>query len=141
MVSFGDNAVMAIRLAELVVSGHKRATTGLLRDCRPGGTPQPRLGGYVVLVDGDEQPRAIWRTTEVHIRPLASVDSRFAWDEGEGDRTRDWWLAAHRTFFGGQAEVEGFQMHDDIETVFERFEVLWPPEIADRPHGELAGDV
>jgi len=28
-------------------------------------------------------------------------------------------------------------MHDEIETMFERFEVVWPPEIADqgRPPG------
>jgi hypothetical protein len=32
-------------------------------------------------------------------------------------------------------------MHDEIETIFERFEVIWPPEIADisRPHGDTAG--
>jgi hypothetical protein len=28
-------------------------------------------------------------------------------------------------------EPLGFQMHDEIETVFERFTVVWPPEIAD----------
>jgi hypothetical protein len=27
------------------------------------------------------------------------VDEAFAWNEGEGDRTRDWWLAAHRRYF------------------------------------------
>ena len=75
--------------------------------------------------------RAIWRTTEVRIGPLNSVDERFAWDEGEGERTRDWWLSAHRRFFGRRAAAEDFQMHDEIETMFERFEVVWPPEIAD----------
>jgi hypothetical protein len=27
-------------------------------------------------------------------------------------------------------------MHDEIETMFERFEIVWPPQIADarRPH-------
>src|SRR6267378_1319643 len=63
---------------------------------------------------------------------LNSVDERFAWDEGEGERTRDWWLSAHRRFFGRRAAAQGFQMHDEIETMFERFEVVWPPEIADR---------
>jgi uncharacterized protein YhfF len=88
-------------------------------------------GGYVVLLDGTGRPRAIWRTTEVRIGPLNSVDERFAWDEGEGERTGDWWLSAHRRFFGRRAAVQDFQMHDEIETMFERFEVVWPPEIAD----------
>ena len=132
VVSFGDSTAMATELADLVVSGRKRATAGLLRDFGSDGDPPPMLGGYVVLIDGEARPRAIWRTTEVHIGPLVSVDQQFAWDEGEGDRTQEWWLSAHRSYFGRQAGVQGFEMHDEIDTVFERFEVLWPSEIADR---------
>ena len=50
---------------------------------------------------------------------------------GEGDRTRDWSMAAHRRYFGRQASREGFQFDDDILTVFERFDVVWPLDIAD----------
>ena len=136
-VAFGDGAGMASELAELTVAGTKRATAGLLRQFGAGGEPPPVVGGYVVLLDGANRPRAIWRTTEVRIGPLDSVDERFAWDEGEGERTREWWLAAHRRFFGKYAAAHGFQMHDGIETVFERFEIVWPAEIADlnRPPG------
>jgi uncharacterized protein YhfF len=95
------------------------------------GEPPPAVGGYVVLLDGADRPRAIWRTTGLRVGPLNSVDERFAWDEGEGERTREWWLAAHRRFFERRAAEQGFQMHDQIETIFERFEVVWPPEIAD----------
>jgi uncharacterized protein YhfF len=137
VVAFGNGPDMATELAELTVAGIKRATAGLVRQFGPDGEPQPVVGGYVVLVDGAGRPRAVWRTTEVRIGPLNSVDERFAWDEGEGERTREWWLAAHRRFFGRHAAVEGFRMHDEIETTFERFEIVWPPEIADvgRPHG------
>jgi uncharacterized protein YhfF len=131
VVSFGNNAALATELADLVVAGRKRATAGLLRQFGPDGEPPPVVGGYVVLVDGEARPRAIWRTTDLRIGPLASVDERFAWDEGEGDRTRDWWLSAHRAYFGRQASAQGFRMHDVIETVFERFTIVWPSEIAD----------
>jgi uncharacterized protein YhfF len=131
VVAFGDGPAMATELAELTVAGIKRATAGLGRQFGPDGEPPPILGGHVVLLDGINRPRAIWRTTEVRVGPLNSVDARFAWDEGEGDRTREWWLSAHRRFFGRRAEAQGFQMHDEIETVFERFTVVWPPEIAD----------
>jgi uncharacterized protein YhfF len=131
VVAFGDGPDMATELAELVVVGIKRATAGLVRQFGPGGEPPPVLWGYVVLLDGADRPRAIWRTTELRTGPLNSVDERFAWDEGEGDRTRDWWLAAHRRFFTRRAAAEGFGMHDEIETVFERFEIVWPAEIAD----------
>ena len=132
VVAFGDNTEMATELAELVVAGIKRATARLVRQFGPDGEPPPVVGGYVVLLDGADRPRAVWRTIEVRIGPLNTVDQRFAWDEGEGERTRDWWLSAHRRFFGRRAAAEGFRMHDEIETMFERFEVVWPPEIADR---------
>ena len=141
VVAFGDDPEMATELAELTVAGIKRATAGLVRQFGPDGEPSPAVGGYVILLDGAKRPRAIWRTTEVRTGPLNSVDERFAWDEGEGERTREWWLSAHRLFFGRRAAARGFHMHDEIETIFERFEVVWPPEIADvsQPHGDTAG--
>jgi len=132
VVAFGDGAEMATELAELTVAGIKRATAGLARQFGPDREVAPVLDGFVVLLDGADRPRAIWRTIELRTGPLNSVDEQFAWDEGEGDRTRDWWLEAHRRFFARRAAEQGFQMHDEIETVFERFEIVWPPEIADR---------
>ncbi len=131
VVAFGDKAAMATELAALVVAGTKRATASLRRDYAEGGEPCPAVGDMVVVVDGAGTPCCIWRTVEIAIKPLDTVDDRFAWDEGEGDRTRAWWLAAHRRYFGRQAAREGFAMHDAIETVFERFKVVWPSAIAD----------
>ena len=70
------------------------------------------------------------------IKPLSQVDEAFAWDEGEGDRTRDWRLDAHRRYFARQAMREGLDIDDEILTVFERFQVVWPLDVADlRRHG------
>jgi uncharacterized protein YhfF len=114
-----------------VVAGTKRAAASLMRDYADGRLPLPAVGDFVVVVDGAGAPRCIWRTTEIEIKPLDTVDARFAWDEGEGDRTIDWWLAAHRRYFARKAARDGFEMHDAIEAVFERFTVVWPPAIAD----------
>lgn len=132
VVSFGDDPQTADELAELVVAGRKRATASLRRDYDEHN-PLPRVGDLVVVVDGGGRPRCIWRTTWIGVGPLIEVDESFAWDEGEGDRSRAYWLDAHRGHFGRQAAREGFDLHDEIETVFERFEILWPPELADRP--------
>jgi uncharacterized protein YhfF len=123
---------MADELGELVLHGPKRATAGLLRDFGPGGEIMPAVGEYVVMIDGRGAPRCIWRTTDVQVKPLIEVDDAFAWDEGEGDRSRDDWLRAHRKFFARQAARGNFAFHDRIETVFERFTIVWPPESADR---------
>jgi uncharacterized protein YhfF len=89
------------------------------------------LGGHVVLVDGAGQPVCIWRTTDLRTGPLHSVDDAFAWDEGEGDRSRAYWLRVHHEFLGREAERLGIVFHDGIATVFERFTVVWPPEATD----------
>jgi uncharacterized protein YhfF len=129
--SFGDSPEMATELADLVIAGIKRATASLARDYGDGREPTPRPGDFVIMLDGKGRPRFIWRTTEVTIKPLSQVDEAFAWDEGEGNRTRDWWLDAHRRYFARQATREGFEMDDEILTVFERFEVVWPLDSAD----------
>ena len=69
---------------------------------------------------------------EVTIKPLSQVDEAFAWYEGEGDRTRDWSLDAHRRYFARKARRERFELDDEILTVFERFEVVWPLDVAFR---------
>nr|WP_245218709.1 ASCH domain-containing protein [Rubellimicrobium aerolatum] len=117
---------MAEELGLLVLHGPKRATAGLLRDFEADGTALPRPGGHLVVLGGDGRPLAVIRTVEVRVGPLSSVDEAFAWDEGEGERTRDDWLDGHRRFFRRQAEREGFAFSDDIATVFERFELVWP---------------
>jgi uncharacterized protein YhfF len=130
VVQMGDSPQLADELLDLMLVGRKRATASLARDFE-GEEPLPKVGDHVVVVDGAGAPRCIWRTTEVTIKPLIEVDDAFAWDEGEGDRSRAFWLDAHRRFFARQAAREGFTMHDRMATVFERFVLVWPPEAAD----------
>jgi uncharacterized protein YhfF len=62
------------------------------------------------------------------------VDDSFAYDEGEGDRTRDSWLHDHREFFERQVAERGIATPDGLDAltcVFERFVIVWPPEHAD----------
>ena len=131
VVAFGDNPEMATRLAALVTHGPKRATAGNLRAFEEGGEPMPRVGDHVLLVDGTGEPVAIWRTTDVEVKPLDQVTDRFAWDEGEDDRTRASWLAGHLGYFIRTQQARGEEWSDDLEVVFERFRVVWPPEVAD----------
>lgn len=127
VVAHGDTPEVQTELAELILAGLKRATASLARRYDgPGLPPRPRPGDHVVVVDGTDRPRCIWRTTQVTVGPLKGVDDAFAWDEGEGDRSRAWWLAAHRALFAREAAREGFAFTEDIATVFERFELVWP---------------
>jgi uncharacterized protein YhfF len=131
VVAFGNGTGFETKLAELVLVGRKRATASLLRGFALDGEEPPVLGGHVVTVDREGNPRCIWRTTELRVGRLDSVDDAFAWDEGEGERTREWWLDAHRRLYAARAARDHFEFHDGMQTVFERFTVVWPPDVAD----------
>jgi uncharacterized protein YhfF len=128
---FGDSPALADELLALVLAGTKRATAGLVRDHVHESDPLPRIGSHWVVCDGDGTPRCILRTTELRLGTLASVDDAFAWDEGEDDRTRTSWLAQHLAYFTRTQAARGESWSDDLEVVFERFRVVWPPEVAD----------
>jgi uncharacterized protein YhfF len=135
---FGSSAEMGDKLLALVLEGPKRATAYLRRDVEVGGEKMSRVGGHVVVLDGADRPRAIWRTRTVDVKPLKEVDSAFAWDEGEGDRTRADWLAMHVRYFTARARTEGFSFDESMPAVFERFTLVWPPEHAD-PQSAVSG--
>lgn len=123
--AFGDSAELADELAELVVSGPKRATVGWIAEAEALGEHQPAVGDYWIILDGAGRPRCTIRTVEAFEAPLLAVDDRFAWDEGEGDRTRDWWLDGHRHYFARRAEILGIPF-DEAESplLYERFELV-----------------
>lgn len=129
--AFGDSVELADELIALVLHGPKRATAGLVSAYVRDGEALPRIGGYWVGCDGSGTPRAILRAYALRVGPVISVDDAFAWDEGEGDRSRDDWLRAHRDFFSRTCEAAGAAYDDSLEAVFERFRVVWPPEVAD----------
>lgn len=124
---FGDSPAMADALLALVVAGGKRATAGPVT---PDDHPV-RVGDHWAVLDGSDRARVILRTTDVRTGRLDSVDDAFARDEGEGDLTRAWWLDAHRDFLRRVLGLAPDADVDDVETRFERFAVVWPPEHAD----------
>jgi molybdopterin-guanine dinucleotide biosynthesis protein A len=118
---FGNDRAMATELGLLVRDGPKRATAGLRSEYEPD-EPLPEPGDLSVILDGDGLPLCVIRTTGVDIRPFADVDEEFAWTEGEGDRSLEYWRRAHIEFFASQ----GVAVTDADEVVLERFELLWP---------------
>ncbi|MGL5865803.1 MAG: MBL fold metallo-hydrolase [Dermatophilaceae bacterium] len=130
---FGDSPAGADQLIGDVVAGTKRATAGLVAAYLHDDDALPRVGEHWVACDGAGQPRVVLRTIELRVGPLHSVDERFAWDEGEGDRTLTSWREAHRHFFQRECGRVGVAFSDDVEVCFERFDVVWPPELASEP--------
>lgn len=133
IVKFGDSADLADELATQVLSGKKRANASLLRNFTEQGIHVPEPGAFNVVIDGKNLPRCIIHIRQVDVKPLSDVDEGFAWDEGGGDRSLEWWHSAHARYFRRQGAHAGFAVDDGTELVLERFEVVWPPEVADHP--------
>lgn len=132
---FGDSSQMADELLELVTHGPKRATAGLVADYAHAKEPLPQVGDHWVVTDGAGVETVVLRCVDIRIGRIDSVDEQFAWDEGEGDRTRDSWLADHRAFAERRCAAENIAVPIEgvgaLDAVFQRFAVVWPPHLAD----------
>lgn len=113
---------MQTELGTLVRDGPKRATAGVLAEYEIEGEALPQVGDYSVILDGRGEPLCIIQTTRVEVRPFGEVDADFAWTEGEGDRTLEWWREAHIGFY----DRVGLAVSDDTLMVLERFDLVWP---------------
>jgi uncharacterized protein YhfF len=117
-----DMPELATELALLVRDGPKRATTSIASSFEADGEPFPAAGDYSVILDGAGQPVCIIRTTRVDIARFGDVDEEFAWTEGEGDRTLEYWRRVHIWFF----EEDGTPVDEDELMALERFDKVWP---------------
>ena len=125
---FGDGPEMADELGRLVCQGTKTATCSSLWELEHDGDPPPQPGDLSIILDGRGDPLCIIETTEVEIRPFNAVDARFAYDEGEGDRSLAYWRAAHWRFFSRASAPAGRAPDEAIPLVCERFRVVWMPQ-------------
>ncbi len=122
---FGDSVELADKLIGLVLDGTKRATAGTVAEYEAEGEQLPQVGDLEIATDGQMRPRAVLRFTDVRLGPLSSVDDQFAYDEGEGDRTRSYWLEAHTSFFSRTLPTLGIGFDPEMATIFQRFDVLY----------------
>jgi uncharacterized protein YhfF len=111
-----------IPLGRLVRDGPKRATTSLLSTYEDDDEALPKVGDPSVVLGGGGEPICVIRTIRVEVRPFGQVDEGFAWTEGEGDRSLEYWRAEHVRFLVS----EGRPVDDDTAVVLETFELLWP---------------
>jgi uncharacterized protein YhfF len=123
---FDDNEATANELADLVLSGTKRATAGLVWMFESRRRPIPKAGDLSVVTRWDGQPVCVIETTRVEIRPYDEVDEDFAATEGEGDGSLRYWREAHWRFFSRECARIGRMPDSKMPVVCERFGVVYP---------------
>ncbi len=122
---FGDSPELANELGQLIFSGIKTATCSALWEWQAEDEPLPTVGTYTIVLDGEGEPLCIIQTTEVTIRAFDAVDAQFAYDEGEGDRTLEYWRREHWRYFSRVLPNIGKMPTPAMPLVCERFQVVF----------------
>jgi uncharacterized protein YhfF len=123
---FGNTSEMARKLAELVLRGEKRATATLLESAKLHPESAPIADGYSIITDFEGNPTGIIQAIEIRHLPFDEVDADFAFEEGEGDKSLEYWREAHRRFFTEDAAENGVEFGEKSIVVCEKFKLLFP---------------
>ena len=113
-LAFGDGPALADELLDLVMRDVKTAT------CSTEDEPNTsKPGERWIVLDGRGRPACVIETTEVTYRRFGEVDTAFAYEEGEGDRSLAYWRQAHRSYFTRQGKFS-----DGMMLMCERFRLV-----------------
>lgn len=123
---FGTTPELSEELWQLAASGKKKATafSPWLCEDKPEKIPIP--DGISVVTNFYGEPKLIVRTVELRTIPFNEVDTEFAFDEGEGDQSLEFWREVHRDYFTKELNKLGKEFSDKMPVFCERFEVLYP---------------
>lgn len=123
---FGNSTEMARELAGLVISGKKTATASLVEFNEKHPELAPIANGFSVVTDFEGNPLCVIQTAEIRHLPFDEVDAQFAFDEGEGDQSHEYWREVHWQYFTKEAAKNGLEFNEKSLICCERFKLLYP---------------
>lgn len=124
---FGHTAADADELGGLVVRGFQTATASLIWAYEAEQEPLPQVGDLSLILDGAGAPLCLIETTELTVKAFQDVEARFAYDEGEGDRSLAYWRDVHWRYFGEECAAIGREPSLEMPVLCERFRVVFRP--------------
>ena len=76
-------------------------------------------------IDWNRKPICIIEVDSVETCKYNEVTADFAYAEGEGDRSLEWWREAHWRFFSAECSELNIEPNEDMVLVLERFHVVY----------------
>ena len=110
--------------ADLIRIGQKTATCSLKYWYQFDDEPMPEIGHLMVVTDWNKKPICIIEIDSVEECKFSDVSEDFAYLEGEGDRTLEWWQKAHWSFFAKECKQLNIEPNKDMMLVLEQFHVV-----------------
>lgn len=122
---FCDNKKDADECAELAVKGIKRATTSSVWAIEKFGEKMPAVGDLNIITDWEGEPKAVIELTKVEVVKFKDVTAEYAFIEGEGDKSLQFWRDVHWEFYKREMQPHGENPTEDMQVVCEYFTRIW----------------
>lgn len=123
---FHNNEEDANRLAELTVTGKKKAASGLYVWYKEANASLPKIGTKHIITDFDGKAQAIIEIKKVDTIPFNQISTEYAeMDMGTTIDPLKKWKKAHWDFFTSVMKGSGEKPTEEMLIVCERFETIW----------------
>lgn len=115
----------ANNLANLVLTGSKKATAASLWVETHDHGVIPKIGDYSIITDWEGRAKCIIQTTDIEIVPYDEVTEKFAAIEGEGDQSLDYWRKVHLEYYTKECKRIGKVFTPKMPVICEIFKVVY----------------
>lgn len=123
--SFAGNRLLTDELISLFLQGRKYAGSSLVEDFIKNGDTLPKEGRYWIVLDKNENPKCILKTSRVEINKFKDITEEIALAEGEGDGSIAHWKRAHEEFFSPFLKDLKIEDLNEEKVITEFFEVVF----------------
>lgn len=126
---FHNNEKDANRLAELTLTGNKRASSGLYSLYEQYNANLPKVGAKQIVTDFDGKAKAIIENVSVDTIPFNKISKEYAeMDMGTDIEPLKKWRKAHWNFFESFLKENGNEPTEEMLIVAVKFKKIWPKE-------------
>lgn len=122
---FCDNEKDANECAELVVKGIKQATSSSVWWYDKYNEVFPKPGDLAIVTNWAGMPKAIIQIRKVEIVKYNDITPEYAFIEGEGDKSLDYWKKVHWDYYSNEMKDFDDDPTEEMEIVCEYFETIW----------------
>lgn len=122
--SIGSSPASTEIITKLILDGQKTGTFTSPWMYEGDRSITPVIGGYSVLVDSTDTPRALLKTTGLMTLPFDQITEKETAVDGPAVRPLDVWRPIHVTFFNNELKQRGRSFAQDMPVTVETFEVV-----------------
>lgn len=121
----GLDAETTLQIFELIRTGDKRGTFTLPWIVERTGSPVPRVGQLLVLIDMDGTPVLLTRVTRVDRALFGAVTAEHTAIDGSPVRDPAVWVPLHTVYWNGHLAPFGLSVSPDMPFWIEEFELVY----------------